>query len=76
MIDSVPAVFSSALGVLPAAGAHGLHAVPPPQHGALGPLQQTAPVVPEGQRRHLQRGRERVSEPWGTGDECEPAGVS
>lgn len=58
MFDSVPAVFSAALRVLPAAGAQRLHAVPAPQQRALGPLQQTAKVLRERQWSDLRRGRE------------------
>lgn len=52
---TVPAVFGAALGVLPAAGAQRLHAVPAPQQRALGPRQQAVPVVGERQRSHLRR---------------------
>lgn len=54
---SLPAVVSATLAVLPAARAQRLHAVPAPQQRALGPLQQTVPVLREGQRSGLQRGR-------------------
>lgn len=49
MFESLPAEFSAALRVLPAAGAQRLHAVPAPQQRALGPLQQTVPVLLERQ---------------------------
>lgn len=49
MFGPVPAVFSAALRVFPAAGAQRLHAVPAPQQGTPGPLQQAAPVIRERQ---------------------------
>lgn len=73
MLATVPAVFGATLRVLPAAGAQRLHAVPAPQQRALGPLQQTVPVVRERQRSHLGRERE-TGERRGEGRSVGPAG--
>lgn len=78
MFDSVPAVFSAALRVLPAAGAQRLHAVPAPQQRALGPVQQTTPILRERQRSDLRRGRDGRRARWAAGpvNECEPGCMS